>query len=44
LYRELIVAPSRIIYKLGGDIVYIIAIPDSRQNVEEVLLQKLLKS
>ncbi len=44
LYRELIAAPWRIIYKLGSDTVYIMAIVDSRQNVEEVLLQKLIKS
>jgi len=44
LYRELIVAPWRIIYKVGNDTVYIMAIVDSRQNVEEILLQKLIKS
>ncbi|MGD9719089.1 MAG: type II toxin-antitoxin system RelE/ParE family toxin [Sulfurimonadaceae bacterium] len=44
LYRELIAAPWRIIYKLGSDTVYIMAIVDSRQNVEDVLLQKLIKS
>jgi len=44
LYRELIAAPWRIIYKIGSDTVYIMAIVDSRQNVEEILLQKLIKS
>jgi len=44
LYRELISSPWRIIYKVGNDTVYIMAILDSRQNVEELLLQKLLKS
>lgn len=44
LYREIIAAPWRIIYKVGNDTVYIMAILDSRQNVEELLLQKLLKS
>ncbi len=43
LYREVIAAPWRIIYKVGNDTVYIMAILDSRQNVEELLLQKLLK-
>lgn len=43
LYREVITAPWRIIYKVGNDTVYIMAILDSRQNVEELLLQKLLK-
>ena len=43
LYREVISSPWRIIYKVGNDTVYIMAILDSRQNVEELLLQKLLK-
>jgi len=42
-YREIIASPWRIIYKVGNDTVYIMAILDSRQNVEELLLQKLLK-
>ncbi|MFA5454342.1 MAG: type II toxin-antitoxin system RelE/ParE family toxin [Sulfurimonas sp.] len=43
LYREVIALPWRIIYKVGSDTVYIMAILDSRQNVEELLLQKLLR-
>jgi len=43
LYREVVASPWRIIYKVGNDTVYIMAILDSRQNVEELLLQKLLK-
>jgi len=43
MYRELITAPWRIIYKVDSDTVYIMAIFDSRQNVEELLLQKILK-
>ena len=43
LYREVIASPWRIIYKVGKDTVYIMAILDSRQNVEDLLLQKLLK-
>lgn len=43
LYREVVTSPWRIIYKVGNDTVYIMAILDSRQNVEELLLQKLLK-
>lgn len=42
-YREVIASPWRIIYKVGNDTVYIMAILDSRQNVEELLFQKLLK-
>jgi len=43
MYRELISSPWRIIYKVGNNTVYIMDILDSRQNVEELLLQKLLK-
>jgi addiction module RelE/StbE family toxin len=43
LYREVIATPWRIIYKVGNDTVYIIAVLDSRQNVEDLLLQKLLR-
>ena len=42
IYRELIVQPWRIMYKVEKNTVYIMAIFDSRQNVEELLLQKLL--
>jgi len=44
MYRELISSPWRIMYKVNSDTVYIMAIFDSRQNVEELLLQKLLRS
>jgi len=44
IYRELISSPWRIMYKVNNDTVYIMAIFDSRQNVEDLLLQKLLKS
>jgi addiction module RelE/StbE family toxin len=43
IYRELIAQPWRIIYKIENDTVYIMAVFDSRQNVEELLLQKLLR-
>ncbi len=44
LYRELIENPWRIMYKIENDTVYIMAIFDARQNVEELLLQKLLRA
>lgn len=43
IYRELIAQPWRIMYKIENDTVYIMAIFDSRQNIEELLLQKLLR-
>ena len=44
MYREIVASPWRIVYKVGNSTVYIMAILDSRQNVEEILLQKLLRS
>lgn len=43
IYRELIVQSWRIIYKIENDTVYIMSIFDSRQNIEELLLQKILR-
>jgi len=44
IYRELVASPWRIMYKVDNDTVYIMAVFDSRQNVEDLLLQKLLRS
>ncbi len=41
-YREIIVSPWRIIYKVGNDTVYIMSIIDSRQNLDDLLLKKIL--
>jgi len=42
MYRELISSPWRIMYKVDSDTVYIMAIFDSRKNIEDILLQKLI--
>ncbi len=42
MYRELMSSSWRIVYKVDNDTVYIMAIFDSRRNVEELLLQKLI--
>jgi toxin ParE1/3/4 len=41
-YRELIVAPWRIIYRISEKMVYVLSVLDSRQNVEDILLKRLL--
>ncbi len=41
LYRDVFIAPWRMIYKVGSDTVYVMVILDARQNVEVLLLQKL---
>lgn len=41
-YRELIVPPWRIIYRISGRTVYVLSVLDSRQNIEDILLKRLL--
>lgn len=43
LYREIIIVPWRMIYRIAGKKIYILSILDSRQNVEDILLQRLIK-
>lgn len=43
-YRELIISPWRIIYRISGESVYVLSILDSRQNIEDILLERLLNS
>lgn len=42
-YRELVVSPWRIIYRRADRVVYILAVIDSRRNVEDVLLDRLTR-
>lgn len=42
LYRELIVSPWRIVYRSTDDVVYVLSVIDSRQNVEDILLGRLI--
>ena len=39
-YRELIVSPWRIMYKIEGNIVYVMAVIDGRRNIEDILLKR----
>jgi len=43
LYRELILTPWRIIYRVEVKKVYVLSVIDSRQNVEDILLKRLTK-
>jgi toxin ParE1/3/4 len=43
IYRELIVGPWRIVYRISTLTVYVLSIIDSRQNVEDILLNRFLK-
>ncbi len=42
-YRELIIPPWRIIYRISELQVYVLSVIDSRQNVEDVLLDRLVR-
>ena len=42
-YRELIVVPWRIIYRIEEQKVYILAVIDSRRNFEDIILKRILK-
>jgi plasmid stabilization system protein ParE len=40
-YRELIIPPWRVIYRISGDKIYVLSVLDSRQNVEDILFNRL---
>jgi len=42
LYRELIIGPWRMIYRVSEDRVYVLSVLDSRQNVEDILLMRFI--
>ncbi len=41
-YRELVVLHWRLIYKIVGQAVLVVAVLDSRRNLEDILLQRFL--
>ena len=41
-YRELIVPPWRIIYRISETNVYVLSVLDSRQNIEDILFKRLI--
>lgn len=43
LYRELIIAPWRLIYRITNRTVYVHAVIDSRRNLEDILLARLIR-
>ena len=42
LYRELIIPPWRIMYRISEMKVYVLSVLDARQNVEDILLKRLI--
>ncbi len=41
-YRELIISPWRLIYRIFEQKVYVLSVIDSRQNVEDILLKRFI--
>jgi toxin ParE1/3/4 len=42
-YREVVVSPWRVIYRVEGNQVFVVSVIDSRRNVEDILLGRLLR-
>ncbi len=42
LYRELILVPWRMIYRISGKTVYVLAVLDARRNLEDILLERFV--
>lgn len=40
-YRELIIPPWRLVYRISKKAVYVLSVLDSRQNIEDILLHRL---
>jgi addiction module RelE/StbE family toxin len=43
-YRELIISPWRILYRISDNNVYVLSVLDSRRNIEDILLKRLTDS
>ncbi|HDL20500.1 MAG TPA: type II toxin-antitoxin system RelE/ParE family toxin [Nitrospirae bacterium] len=42
LYRELVIPPWRVMYRVSENTVLVLSVIDSRQNIEDILLKKLM--
>jgi len=43
-YREIIISPWRILYRISENHVYVLSVLDSRRNIEDILLNRLTDS
>ncbi len=43
IYREIILTPWRIIYRISDTTVFVLSVIDSRRNVEDILLNRFVK-
>jgi addiction module RelE/StbE family toxin len=42
-YRELIISPWRIIYRISDQKVFVLAVIDSRRDIEDILIERFLE-
>lgn len=42
-YRELVISPWRIIYRISDQKVFVLAVLDSRRNIEDILIERFLE-
>lgn len=40
-YRELLPSPWRLIYRIGEDVVFVMAVIDGRRDIEDILLERI---
>ncbi len=43
-YRELVISPWRILYRISEKSVFVLSVLDSRRNIEDILLKRLTNS
>jgi plasmid stabilization system protein ParE len=43
VFRELIISPWRVIYKIQGKVVYIELVADGRRNLEDLLFRRIMR-
>ena len=43
-YRELVISPWRILYRISEKGVFVLSVLDSRRNIEDILLKRLTNS
>lgn len=43
-WRELIIRPYRLVYRIDGDTVTVLAVFDARRDLEDLLFERLLRS
>lgn len=42
-YREIIISPWRVLYRIANTCVYVLAVIDGRRNLEDILLSRIIR-